>query len=159
MWLWNTLLTFVQPVFSSTDFNLVLQGMRLFWHLLFQRESSLKWVPVVHKADNVQEKWPLSLSSNRESNMLWRQYTIGNKAQGCALTHLGTAEKFLGIPGPAAMWILSQGQIQEGGKSDSFKTVWNISQNKDTDFLGTVAWIWELPATCKRWTNAQKVTM
>lgn len=48
-------------------------------------------------------------------------------------------------------------EIQEGGKSDSFKTVWNISQNKDTDFLGTVAWIWELPATCKRWTNHRKL--
>lgn len=148
MWLWNILLTLVQPVFSSTDFNLVLKGVCLFWHLLFQRESSLKCVPVVHKADKVQEKWPLSLSSNRESNMLWRQYTMGNKEQGCAfLTHLGTAETCLGNPGPAATGILSQGQIQEGGKSHSFKTVWNISQNKDTNFLETVAWIWELSAT------------
>lgn len=56
--------------------------------------------------------------------MLWLQYTIGNKEQGCTLlTHLGTAEKFLGNPGPTAMRVLSQGQIQEGGKSDSFKTV------------------------------------
>lgn len=147
MWLWNTLLTFVQPVFSSTDFNLVVKGMRLFWHLLFQRESSLKWVPVVHKADNVQEKWPLSLSSNRESNMVWRQYTIGNKAGLCTPDPLRHSREIPRKPGPAATWILSQGQIQEGGKCDSFKTVWNISQNKDTNFLETVAWIWELPAT------------
>lgn len=73
---------------------------------------------------------------------------MGNKEQGCTLlTHLGTAETFLGNPGPADPGTLSQGPIQEGSKSHSFKTVWNISQNKDTDFLETVTWILELSAT------------